>query len=167
METHESVNACYSTPVDPSIAAASGDLDLSESRLTEQSLDETLEGSRSEFLRQDGVELLLPFLFLRNLGWNGAFGICLRGFLLVERSDRANNVLWVDLLCFLRLCRESPDASCRIFQETVLLQVGASPSEAIGDLCLVAFLWVVELRKDIIWQLLDLDDFVVDLFNGT
>src|SRR3989304_4123645 len=148
MEAHEAVDACYSSPVNPSIAAAPGDLDLSEPRLTEQSRDEPLEGSGSELLRQDGVKLLLPLLLLRNPGWTRGFGICLRGFLLVERSHRANKVLRVDLLCFLRLCRESPDASCRIFQETVLLQVGASPSEAIRDLRLVAFLLGLGVGKD-------------------
>jgi hypothetical protein len=55
VEAHESMGACYPTAIDAAIAAATGDLDLSEPGLAEQTLNKPLKRCRRKLLCQDGV----------------------------------------------------------------------------------------------------------------
>jgi hypothetical protein len=118
------------------------------------------------------MQLDLPlFLFRYVLAHLGLWYSAPRAFrsspLLVKSAHRFHHVSGVDCLDAASLCRECPNTPRRIFKQAIFLQVSPGPRQSITYLGLVAFLWIVHLREDVLWNLLEFHHLLIDLIDRT
>ena len=146
--------------VDSTVTAPTCNLHLREAGFPEQALHKSLEGGWRERLGKYAVQLLLPFLLRRNVLGSSPLTIFSLGIFLICRLYSSYHILRVEFIYVFCFWRQRPDPSAGVFKKAIFLEISARPSESVCHFCLIAFLGVAGLSKNIVRQVFKFDDLV-------